>query len=80
MLASALKVLPAASSAPLLIQPVAAACAAWIIFGERLAPMQMLGAAIVLAAIIVCQRSAAPTHPAPAVADTGTAVVPRDAS
>ena len=37
------------------IQPVVAIIAAWILFNETLAPIQALGGAIVLTAIVVMQ-------------------------
>lgn len=81
LLAFALKLLPAASSsAPLLIQPVAAACAAWLIFGEALAPLQIVGAAIVLLAILACHRSATQKRRDPAQADAALGLVPHKTS
>lgn len=40
----------------ILIQPVVAAAAGWIIFAEALVPMQWLGAALVLAGVYAAQR------------------------
>jgi len=46
------------SSVSLLLQPVAAAAFAWLIFGEALALLQWLGAAAVLAGIWLARRGA----------------------
>jgi drug/metabolite transporter (DMT)-like permease len=65
--------LPASITAvTILIQPIVAAGLGWLIFGEVLAPIQALGGALVLAAIVLAQVSArtktgaAPTGTAPA--------------
>lgn len=53
----ALKKLPASfSSVTLLIQPVVAAIAAWILLGEALGGLQMAGGMVVLAGIFLAQR------------------------
>jgi len=44
------------SSVSLLLQPVAAAAFAWLLFGEALAPLQWLGGAAVLAGIWLARR------------------------
>lgn len=44
------------SSVSLLLQPVAAATFAWLLFGEALAPLQWVGAAAVLAGIWLARR------------------------
>ena len=71
----ALGKLPASITAvTILIQPIVAAALGWIIFGETLAPIQALGGALVLAAIVLAQWSnrtrnktgAAPEGTAPA--------------
>lgn len=50
--------LPAAITAvTILIQPLVAAGLSWIVFGETLAPVQALGGALVLAAIVLAQWS-----------------------
>ncbi len=50
--------LPASfSSVTLLVQPVAAACLAWALLGERLGPTQIVGGAVVLAGIFIVRRS-----------------------
>jgi len=60
MIAYALAHLPATyGSIGLYVQPVAAAVYARIILGERLAPVQIVGAAVVLAAIALARRSQA---------------------
>ena len=70
LVAYALKVLPASSSSTaLLLQPVAAAGAAWIIFGERLGTVQVTGGLIVLMAIFACHRAAS-RRPARVVVQT----------
>ena len=52
--------LPAALTAvTVLIQPVVAALLGWLIFAETLTPMQAAGGAVVLAAIVLAQWSAA---------------------
>ena len=71
----ALGKLPASITAvTILIQPIVAAALGWLIFGETLAPVQALGGALVLAAIVLAQWSnraktqtgAAPEGTAPA--------------
>ena len=50
--------LPAAlSSVSLLLQPVMAAIYAWILLGEAMTPLSMLGAAIVLVGIYIAKRA-----------------------
>ena len=50
--------LPASfSSVTLLVQPVAAACLAWVLLGERLGPTQILGGAVVLTGILIVRRA-----------------------
>ena len=57
LIAFALAHLPAAfSSVSLLFQPVMAALFAWVILAEALAPLQVLGAGIVLAGIYLARR------------------------
>ncbi|HXZ94032.1 MAG TPA: DMT family transporter [Burkholderiales bacterium] len=57
LIAYALASLPAAfSSVSLLLQPVMAAGFAWALLGERLAPPQILGGAVVLAGIYLARR------------------------
>ena len=54
----ALGKLPASITAvTILIQPIVAAILGWLIFGETLAPVQALGGALVMAAIILAQFS-----------------------
>ncbi len=43
------------SSVTLLLQPVVAACGAWILFGETLGAWQVFGGAVVLFGILLCQ-------------------------
>ena len=53
--------LPASITAvTILIQPIFAALLGWIVFGETLAPVQALGGALVLAAIVLAQWSNRP--------------------
>jgi len=57
LIAYALASLPAAySSVSLLLQPVMAAGFAWALLGERLAPLQIAGGAVVLAGIYLARR------------------------
>jgi len=65
--------LPASITAvTILIQPIVAGVLGWLVFGEILSPVQALGGALVLAAIILAQVSsrtktgAAPVGTAPA--------------
>jgi drug/metabolite transporter (DMT)-like permease len=65
--------LPAAVTAvTILIQPVVAALLGWVLFAEALTPVQALGGALVLGAVVLAQRSAQtkagaePVSPAPA--------------
>ncbi|MCR9129552.1 MAG: DMT family transporter [Alphaproteobacteria bacterium] len=48
----------------ILIQPVVAACAGWILFDEALVPVQWLGTALVLAGVYAAQRVRAPVSTA----------------
>jgi drug/metabolite transporter (DMT)-like permease len=69
LLVFAMKYLPAfTSSITLLLQPVVAACGAWIIFSETLGFWQLLGGGIVLLGIVLCHDAG--TRPA---ADTARA-------
>src|SRR5262245_54890104 len=68
LLVFAMKYFPAfTSSVTLLLQPVVAACGAWILFNETLGPWQMLGGGVVLFGILLCHdattRAAAPPQP-----------------
>jgi drug/metabolite transporter (DMT)-like permease len=57
LIAYALAHLPAAfSSVSLLAQPVLAALFAWVLLAEALAPVQMIGALVVLAGIDLARR------------------------
>jgi drug/metabolite transporter (DMT)-like permease len=74
LLVFAMKYFPAfTSSVTLLLQPVVAACGAWILFNETLGPWQMLGGGVVLFGILLCHdattRAAAP--PQPGASSTG---------
>ena len=54
----ALGKLPASVTAvTILIQPIVAALLGWLVFGETLSPVQALGGALVLAAIVLAQLS-----------------------
>ncbi|MDP2619123.1 MAG: DMT family transporter [Hyphomicrobiales bacterium] len=58
MIAYALRHVPVAfSSVALLVQPVVAAGLAWFLFGEHLGPLQIAGAVLVLAGIVICRRA-----------------------
>jgi drug/metabolite transporter (DMT)-like permease len=41
-----------------LVQPIASAALAWLIFGETLTPLQAVGGAVVLAGIAIAQAPA----------------------
>lgn len=59
LLVFAMKYFPAlTSSVTLLLQPVVAACGAWIIFNEVLGPWQIVGGSIVLFGIFLCHDAA----------------------
>jgi drug/metabolite transporter (DMT)-like permease len=59
LLVFAMRYLPAStSSVTLLLQPVVAACGAWLLFSETLGLRQLLGAGIVLVAIALCHTAA----------------------
>lgn len=59
--------LPASITAvTILVQPIVAALLGWWIFGETLTPIQAAGGALVLAAIVLAQRSRAVVPAAPA--------------
>lgn len=66
--------LPASVTAvTILVQPVVAAILGWVLFAEALTPVQALGGALVLGAVVLAQRSTArtkagaePESPAPA--------------
>jgi drug/metabolite transporter (DMT)-like permease len=66
--------LPASVTAvTILVQPVVAAILGWVLFAEALTPVQALGGALVLGAVVLAQRSrtqtktgAEPESPAPA--------------
>ena len=58
LIAFSLAWLPATfSPLTLLIQPVVAAVLAWMILGERLSGLQLVGGAIVIAGIMLAKRS-----------------------
>jgi drug/metabolite transporter (DMT)-like permease len=62
MLVFAMKYLPAStSSVTLLLQPVVAACGAWIMFSERLGFWQIVGGCIVLLGIVLCHDAVSRT-------------------
>ena len=77
----ALGKLPASVTAvTILIQPIVAGLLSWWIFGETLTPVQALGGALVLSAIVLAQWSsrkpqtktgAGPEDPAPAIQSSG---------
>ena len=46
------------------VEAVAATLIAWVVLGERLAPVQLTGGAIVLVGAFVAQRAVAPVEPA----------------
>ncbi len=57
LIAFGLAHLPAAFGAvSLLVQPITAAILAWVLFGERLGPVEIAGAALVLAGIATARR------------------------
>ncbi len=51
---------PATASVVVLIQPVVAAIAGWLLFAEALGPLQALGGAVTLAGVALAQWSARP--------------------
>jgi drug/metabolite transporter (DMT)-like permease len=60
LIAWALAHLPVAfASVSLLVQPVTAAVVAWALFGEHVGPQQAVGAAVVLAGILLARRGSA---------------------
>mgnify|MGYP002717076269 CR=1 FL=1 len=66
----ALGKLPASLTAvTILIQPVVAGVLGWLVFGETLTPIQALGGALVLGAVVLAQVSARKKTGAPAKAD-----------
>lgn len=66
LIAYALAHLPATFGAVgLYVQVVAAGVYAWLLLGERLAPVQMAGGAVVLAAIALARQSRVASRPAP---------------
>jgi drug/metabolite transporter (DMT)-like permease len=61
LIAYALASLPAQfASVALLVQPATAAVAAWLILGESLGLLQMLGGVILLGGIFLARRSSTP--------------------
>ncbi|WP_333587102.1 DMT family transporter [Phenylobacterium sp.] len=54
---------PATASVVVLIQPLVAAIAGWILFAEALGPLQALGGAITLGGVALAQWSARPRPP-----------------
>jgi drug/metabolite transporter (DMT)-like permease len=62
-----LRFLPATiASVALLAQPVGTAILGWLLLGEAIGPVQVVGGATVLAGIVLASRSAAPSRsPAP---------------
>ncbi|HKD52764.1 MAG TPA: DMT family transporter [Steroidobacteraceae bacterium] len=77
LIAYALAHLPATFGAVgLYVQVIAAAAFAWLLLGERLAPVQIAGGIVVLAAIGLARR----TRSAPAVADDASAAQRQRAS
>ncbi|NBH08793.1 EamA family transporter, partial [Amycolatopsis sp. SID8362] len=44
-----------------LLSPVVATLLGWLVLGQRLTPWQLLGAAVVLAAVVAAQRRAQPS-------------------
>jgi drug/metabolite transporter (DMT)-like permease len=74
-IAWALGRLPASrASLVVLVQPVAAAALAYVLFGETLTPLQSLGAAAALAGVVLAQRGA--TAPQPAAIPTPARAAP----
>ena len=70
-IAWALGRLPASlTSVVVLVQPVAAAGLGWVILGERVGVIQALGACVLLAGVVLAQRSAGASTAAPVVPET----------
>ena len=66
LIAYALAHLPAAfSSVTLMLEPVVAALLAWVLFGERLGPLELAGAALVLTGIYLARRGSYEKEKAP---------------
>jgi drug/metabolite transporter (DMT)-like permease len=66
LIAYALAHLPAAfSSVTLMLEPVVAALLAWVLFGERLGPLEFAGAALVLTGIYLARRGSDEKEKAP---------------
>ena len=58
MIAYAFAHLPASfASVALLLQPAVAALLAWLLFSEDLGPLQALGAAVIVAGIVIARRA-----------------------
>jgi drug/metabolite transporter (DMT)-like permease len=55
------------------VEPVLAGFIAWVVLGERLAPVQVLGAAVVMAGIVVAESARAPRPTAAAPVAAGLA-------
>lgn len=71
-IAWALGRLPATvTSVVVLVQPIVAALLGWMLFAEAVTPVQALAAAVVLAGVVLAQRSAAAAAKAEAVAASG---------
>jgi drug/metabolite transporter (DMT)-like permease len=61
LVAYALRHLPASfSSVTLLVQPIGAALLAWHFFGERMGPLQALGAGVIITGILVARAGSRP--------------------
>jgi drug/metabolite transporter (DMT)-like permease len=68
-IAWALGRLPAPTiSVVVLVQPVVAAGLGWAVFGERVTPVQALGAAVLLTGVVLAQRAGLKTRNGPEVA------------
>jgi drug/metabolite transporter (DMT)-like permease len=70
---------PTRASIASTFEPVVAGLAAWFIFAERLTPLQLVGGALVIAAVVLSQVGSGVPIEMPVVADDGLDEAPEDA-
>lgn len=69
--------LPAAFTAvSLLMQPVLAALFAWVVLGEALGPLQLLGGAVILCGILLARGGSRPVHTTAGAETAGAVPIP----